>query len=154
MAGRLVSGSSCVPVLLHFTHCRLRGLGRGGLLANGGSLALADALPLVGASSLADALPLFLYSGRCFAAVVVLFGRCLATVSCFVLALPWHLWRQYFVQVLLFGWPLSGWLVWSVLPRASSAVRLLCSGYGHFVYSSVLFLQCFFILSSLCFCIG
>ena len=87
MAGRLVGGSSCVPVLLHFTHCRLGGLGRGGLLADGGSLALADglppyscslvdALPPVVTSSLADALPLFLYAGGYFAAVVVLFGGC------------------------------------------------------------------------------
>lgn len=33
-------------------------------------------------SALADALPLFFYSGGCFAVVVVLFGRCFATVSC------------------------------------------------------------------------
>ena len=44
MAGRLVGGSSCVPALLYFTHCRLGGLGRGGLLADGGSLAQADVL--------------------------------------------------------------------------------------------------------------
>ena len=114
-----------------------------------------DALPPVVTSSLADALPLFLYSGGCFAAVVVLFGRCLATVSCFVLALPWHLWRQYFVQVLLFGWPLIGWLVWSVLPlRAFSVVTYCVSGYSHFVCLSVLFLQCFFIFSPLCSCAG
>ena len=46
LAGRLVDGSSCVPALLHFTHCHLESLGCGGLLADGGSLALADALPL------------------------------------------------------------------------------------------------------------
>ena len=45
MAGRLVSGSSCVSALLHFTHYRFGGLGRGGLLADGGLLAVADALP-------------------------------------------------------------------------------------------------------------
>ena len=38
-----------------------------------------DALPPVVASSLADALPPFFFSGGCFAAVVVLFGRCFAT---------------------------------------------------------------------------
>jgi len=31
--------------LLHFTHYRLGCLGRGGLLANGGSLTVADVLP-------------------------------------------------------------------------------------------------------------
>ena len=80
MAGRLIGGSSCIPASLHL-HCRPGSLGRGGcfavlvrcllLLADGGSLALADALPLcscclvdalppVGTSSLADALPPFL----------------------------------------------------------------------------------------------
>ena len=80
MAGRLIDGSSCIPASLHL-HCRPGSLGRGGcfavlvrcllLLADGGSLALADALPLCSCclvdalppmvtSSLADALPPFL----------------------------------------------------------------------------------------------
>jgi len=46
MASRLIGGSSWVPALLHFTHCHLESLGCGGLLADGGSLALADALPM------------------------------------------------------------------------------------------------------------
>ena len=81
MAGRLIGGSSCIPASLRFLHCRPGSLGRGGcfavlvrcllLLADGGSLALADALPLCSCclvdalppmvtSSLADALPPFL----------------------------------------------------------------------------------------------
>ena len=80
MAGRLIGGSSCIPASLRL-HCRPGSLGRGGcfavlvrcllLLADGGSLALADALPLCSCclvdalppmvtSSLADALPPFL----------------------------------------------------------------------------------------------
>ena len=94
----LVACSVVHPVCLPcFTQCRLGSLGRGRSLADGGSLALADAfpsgscclvdaLPPVVTSSLADALPLFLYSGGCFAAVVVIFGGCFATVSCSVLA--------------------------------------------------------------------
>jgi len=90
MAGRLFGGSSwCLPC---FTHCCHGSLGRGGSLVHGrllaladalpsGSCCLVDALPLVVTSSLADALPLFLYSGGCFAAMVVIFGGCFATVS-------------------------------------------------------------------------
>jgi len=147
MAGRLIGGSFCVPALLHFTQCRLRCLGHGGccaaqlrcllLLADGGLLALVDALlsyscslvdalPPVVTSTLADALPLFLYAGGYFATVVVLFGGCFATVSCFMLALLGIFGDNFFVQVQLFGWLLFGWLVWRVLPlRASSAARLL-----------------------------
>jgi len=94
-SGRLIGGSSYVPALLHFTYYRLSCLGRGGcfatlsrcllMFADSGSLALADALPpclccLVGAlppgvsSCLADAWLPFLYSGGCFAAMVVLLG--------------------------------------------------------------------------------
>ena len=112
MAGRLIGGSFCVPALLHFTQCRLRCLGRGGccaaqlrcllLLADGGSLALADALPpyscsLVDAlppvvtSSLADALSLFLYSQ-----MLCRRGRAIRSMLHHRLvlraALSWHLW--------------------------------------------------------------
>jgi len=90
------------------------------------SCSLVDALPPVVTSSLADALPLFLYAGGYFAAVVVLFGGCFATVSCFKLALLGIFGDNFFVQVQLFGWLLFGWLVWRVLPlRVSSAACLL-----------------------------
>ena len=97
-----------------------------------------DALPPVVASSLADALPPFFFSGGCFAAVVVLFGRCFATVSC---SLSWHLWRQYilFLQVQLFGWQ-----VWSALLFLALAVCVfVCT-----------FLQYFSVFSPLWSCIG
>ena len=79
MVGRLVSGSSSVPALLYFHIVVLV------------ALVVAD-----------DALPQFLYPGGCFAAVVMLFGGCFATVSCFVLTLHWHL-SISSVQVQLFG---------------------------------------------------
>ena len=97
-----------------------------------------DALPPVVASSLADALPPFFFSGGCFAAVVVLFGGCFATVSC---SLSWHLWRQYilFLQVQLFGWQ-----VWSALLFLALAVCVfVCT-----------FLQYFSVFSPLWSCIG
>ena len=116
---------------------------------------LVDALPPVVTSSLADALPLFLYSGGCFAAVVVLFGRCFATVSCFVL-----LFLGIFGDSFLCRSCSSGGLCLGGLFGVSSLSMLLLlsaccvSGYGRFVCSSVLFLQCFFIFSPLSSCIG
>jgi len=94
-AGRLYCRPSTIPASLHFTHCHLGCLG-GSLgpwwmrCCRASSLAddmlswlccLVGALPPVYSSSLADALPTFLYSGGCFAAVVMLFDGCFATVS-------------------------------------------------------------------------
>ena len=77
-------------------------------------------------SSLADALPLFLYSGGCLAAVVVLFGRCFATRLMLRACSPLvSLATVFFVGPSL-GVALFGWLVWSAPLRVSSAVHLLC----------------------------
>jgi len=98
--------------------------------------------------------------GGCFAAIPLLW-RMLYRCGCaiwwmlrhrfVVLALPWHLSRQYilFVQVQLFGWPLGGWQDWSVLPLRASVVRLLCLWLWSLVCFPVLFFSVF-VSSVLC----
>jgi len=176
MAGRLIGGSFCVPALLHFTQCRLRCLGRGGccaaqlrcllLLADGGSLALADALPpyscsLVDAlppvvtSSLADALPLFLYAGGYFAAVVVLFGGCFATVSCFKLALLGIFGDNFLCRSSSSGGFCLGGLCGESSPSVLPLLPACCfSGYGRVCACLYFFFSVSFIFSPLCSCVG
>jgi len=176
MAGRLIGGSFCVPALLHFMQCRLRCLGRGGccaaqlrcllLLADGGSLALADALPpyscsLVDAlppvvtSSLADALPLFLYAGGYFAAVVVLFGGCFATVSCFKLALLGIFGDNFLCRSSSSGGFCLGGLCGESSPSVFPLLPACCiSGYGRLCACLYFFFSVSFIFSPLCSCVG
>jgi len=176
MAGRLIGGSFCVPALLHFMQCRLRCLGRGGccaaqlrcllLLADGGSLALADALPpyscsLVDAlppvvtSSLADALPLFLYAGGYFAAVVVLFGGCFATVSCFKLALLGIFGDNFLCRSSSSGGFCLGGLCGESSPSVFPLLPACCiSGYGRMCACLYFFFSVSFIFSPLCSCVG
>jgi len=149
MAGRLIGGSSCIPASLHL-HCRPGSLGRGGcfavlvrcllLLADGGSLALADALPLC-SCCLVDALPPVVTSCLADALPPFLLWRILCRRGC---AFRWMLFlpspaswlRQYFMQVLLFGWPLFGRLVWRVPPSCF----FCCPRLRPFVSLFVLFL--------------
>ena len=93
------------------------------MFADGGLLVLADVLPPL--CCLVDALPLVLLGGWP-AVVIMLFGGCFATVSCFVHALPWHLWRQFIFCAgsalrVVFVWV----EVWSVLSVLLVVVRVV-----------------------------
>ena len=121
------------------------------MFADGGLLVLADALPPL--CYLVDALPPVLL-GRWPAAVVVLFGGCFATVSCFVLPHLWHLWRQF---ILCAGSTLQVVLVrvevWSVLPMLLAVVRVIIVFsrlYLHFFSVSLLLVLCILVLAKLC----
>ena len=113
-------------------------------------------MPPVVASSLADALSSFFFSGGCFAAVVVLFGRCFATDWCFVLALLASLATVY---PLYAGLALRVAFVWVA---GLECPPLLCFFSCHSVVFVALaicvfvctFLQCFSIFSPLCSCVG
>ena len=119
------------------------------MFANGGLLVLADALPPL--CYLVDALPPVLL-GRWPAAVVVLFGGCFATVSCFVLSHLWHLWRQF---ILCAGSTLRVVLVrvevWSIL-MLLAVVRVIIVFsrlYVHFFSVSLLLVLCILVLAKL-----
>ena len=121
------------------------------MFADGGPLFLADALPSL--CCLVDALPLVLLGGWP-AVVIMLFGGCFATVSCFVHALPWHLWRQFIFCAgsalrVVFVWV----EVWSVFPVLLSVVRVVvvfsCL-YVRFFSVSLLLVLCVLVLAKFC----
>ena len=110
------------------------------MFTNGGLLVLADALPLL--CCLVDALPPVLLGGWS-AAVVVLFGGCFATISCFVLA-----------TVFCAGPALRVAFVWVESLGCPPCVAC-CYLYYRCVFSLVcVFLQYFSFISPLCSCIG
>ena len=119
------------------------------------SCSLVDALPPVVTSSLADALPLFLYAGGYFAAVVVLFGGCFATVSCFMLALLGIFGDNFLCRSSSSGGFCLGGLCGESSPSVLPLLPACCiSGFGRMCACLYFLFSVSFIFSPLCPCVG